>query len=174
MGYYVVADINNIGTSSAIKESNSEYIAPAGCVLVGRMHEKDENGNTVYKYAPLVADPNSGVKLNYTLANQVWSAGIKQSQLTYNAPDGYAIIGRKHSGDENGATSFLIAQVLVDGKSIVSSTDPVTSGNIKESSGTWWVANAMGTLMQVWTGTTHQGDENGNTTYTGRLLYSKA
>lgn len=171
MGYYLVADTNNIGTSSAIKESNSDYTAPENCVLVGRQHSGDENGNTVYKYAPLIADPNSGLNVSYTLANPQLSAGIRQSELTYNAPSGWAIIGRKHDGDENGLTYFRIAQVLVDATTAVRTTDGVTSGFIEESAGIWWVASKLGSLMQVMTGSTHQGDENGSTTYTGSLLY---
>jgi hypothetical protein len=173
MGYYLVAEINKISTSGAIKEANSSFTAPDPQVLVGRMHTGDENGNTTYQYAPLVADPNSGVNLQYTLENAVWTDGIKQSDLSYNAPSGWVIIGRSHDGDENGTTKFHIAQVIVNGNTLVNTTDSMTSGPIKESAGIWWTASNLGTLMQVMTGTTHSGDENGNTTYTGSLLYCK-
>jgi hypothetical protein len=174
MGYYIVADIKNIGTSQPMKESNSSFSAPSGQVLVGRMHTGDENGNTTYKYAPLIADPNSGIDLQYKLQNTTWTAGIKQSNLNYAAPDGWVIVGRKHDGDENGNTSFQISQVVIDGSTLAHTTDGMTSGQIKESSGTWWVASNLGSLMQVMTSTTHQGDENGNSTYTGSLLFVKS
>jgi hypothetical protein len=173
MGYYVVADINNIGTSAAMKEANSSFSAPAGQVLVGRMHTGDENGLTTYKFAPLIADPNSGVQLKYKLQNTVWTDGIKQSDLDYNAPDGWVIVGRKHDGDENGKTSFQISQVVISDTTLVSTTDGMKSTLIKESAGIWWVAANLGNLMQVMTGTSHSGDENGNTTYTGSLLFVK-
>jgi hypothetical protein len=173
MGFYIVADINNIGTSTPSKEANSSFSAPDGQVLVGRMHTGDENGNTTYKYAPLIADPNSGVALKYKLQNTVWTDGIKQSDLSYSAPDGWVIVGRKHDGDENGKTSFQISQVVIDGATLAHTTDGMVSGQIKESSGIWWVASNLGNLMQVMTGTTHKGDENGNSTYTGSLLFVK-
>lgn len=173
MGYYVVADINNIGTSGAITESNSSFSAPAGQVLVGRMHSGDENGKTTYKYAPLVADPNSGVELKYKLQNTVWTDGIEQSKLNYTAPNGWVIVGRKHDGDENGKTFFQISQVVISDNTLADTTDSMTSGQIQESAGIWWVASNLGSLMQVMTGATHTGDENGKSTYTGSLLYVK-
>jgi hypothetical protein len=171
MGYYIVADINNIGTSGPIKEANSSFSAPPTQVLVGRMHSGDENGNTTYKYAPLIADPNSGVELKYKLQNTMWTEGIEQSNLSYSAPDGWVIVGRKHDGDENGKTSFQISQVVISDTTLASTTDSMKSGPIQESAGIWWVASNLGSLMQMMTGTTHAGDENGNSTYTGSLLY---
>ena len=114
MGYYIVADINHIGTSQPIKESNSSFSAPAGQVLVGRMHTGDENKDTTYKYAPLIADPNSGINLNYKLQNTTWTAGIKQSDLSYAAPDGWVIVGRKHDGDPGVTVLWKGLQHLVD------------------------------------------------------------
>jgi hypothetical protein len=173
MGYYVVADINNIGISTPAKEANSSFVAPAGQVLVGRMHTGDENGDTTYQFAPLIADPNSGVSLQYELLNTFWTDGIKQSDLSYNAPDGWVIVGRQHDGDENGNTSFLVSQVVINDATLARTTNSMVSDEIKESAGIWWVASNLGNLMQVMTGTTHKGDENGKTTYTGSLLYVK-
>ena len=175
MGYYVVPDTSKIGVSSPIKESNSKYEAPSGTVIIGRKHDGDENGNTEYQYAPLRVDPNDAANAGATIAlsNATWTDSQKQLDFDYQAPSGWVIIGRKHDGDENGQTSYKIAQVIVQGSSIVKSVNGITSGSIKESSNIWYTAPSLVTMMEVMTGNKHKGDENGDTWYYSKLLYKE-
>ena len=62
---------------------------------------------------------------------------------------------------------------MVNSNELVSTVDSMTSHSIKESDGDWWTAKNLGTLMQAMTGSTHSGDENGKSTYTGSLFYAK-
>ncbi|MFI9592832.1 hypothetical protein [Nonomuraea sp. NPDC052265] len=39
------------GYSATIRENDSRFFCPAGEVLIGRAHNGDENGDTVYQYA---------------------------------------------------------------------------------------------------------------------------
>ena len=49
-----------------MKESNSSFLCPTNCVITGRRHTGDENGQTTYEYSTLKAvdkdgNPVSGV-----------------------------------------------------------------------------------------------------------------
>lgn len=168
-GVYIVPDTAHTSTSASIKESNSTFTAPAGQVIVGRMHSGDENGTTCYKTAPLIVDPNQGASLAIKLGDSQWIDAGKESASSFSAPSGFAVIGRSHSGDENGDTKYQIAQVLVNGGT-VKSVDSTSSSEIKESSGEWYVSPAIGNIQQVMTGRKHSGDENGKTTYASQLF----
>lgn len=153
------------------RESNSTFECPANTLLVGRKHKGDENGETTYKSAPLMVDPNTGESREILIVEQSdWIDAGSQSGLDYQAPDGYVITGRKHNGDENGRTYFKISRVTVS-QSYARTVDETRSGSIKESSGTWYDTPAVGSMKAVITGMTHWGDENGKSTYTGRLLF---
>lgn len=169
--YYLVPDMQKAVQDGPIKESNSTFLCPANMVMIGRMHQGDENGNTYYKSAPLMVDPSTGQTGTATIANQSdWIDAGKQSALSYQAPAGWVITGRKHDGDENGKTYFKISQVFI-GNTFSNTVDQVASGAIKESAGTWYDTPAIDTMKGVITGMSHSGDENGTSTYTANLVF---
>lgn len=169
--YYLVPNTGSTATSDPIKESNSTFVCPANMVMIGRKHSGDENGSTTYKSAPLMVDPNTGLSAAIQIANPSgWIDAGKQSSLDYQAPAGWVITGRKHDGDENGHTFFQISQVLI-GNALSRTVDQVTSGSIKESSGTWYDTPALDTMKGVITGMSHSGDENGSSKYTASLVF---
>ncbi|WP_063819328.1 hypothetical protein [Herbidospora cretacea] len=96
--------------SSSQKESKSSYTAPPGRVLAGRAHQGDENGQTRYRPASLWWRGQQ-----VTVYTQGWSAGFKESKHTFHAPANHVMIGRSHSGDENGTTRYLTAVLYAEG-----------------------------------------------------------
>ena len=168
--YYYIRPYNTT-TSGEIKESGSNFTCASGKVMVGRRHSGDENGGTQYKCASLRAYDESGrvVDVSISIVNAKWDSSYKQSSdHQYRPGSQWIIVGRKHDGDENGQTAFKIAQVKVDGK-IASWDDYRGSGEIKESSGTWWTAPSG----KVMVGERHKGDENGRTYYYSGRIYLK-
>lgn len=168
--FYLVPDMA-AAVENTVKESNSTFECPPNMALIGRKHSGDENGSTTYQSAPLVIDPNTGESRTITISDTSgWIDAGKQSSLKYKAPAGYVITGRKHDGDENGRTYFKISRVYV-GQTYSRTVDEVTSGSIKESSGTWYHTPAISLMKGVITGMTHSGDENGNSTYSANLVF---
>ncbi len=168
--FYLVPNMAAV-EEKKIKESNSEYVCPDNMVMVGRMHKGDENGDTTYRSAPLMVDPNTGESREIFVVDQTdWIDADPQSKLDYIAPDGWVITGRKHKGDENGETYFKISRVMV-AQIYARTVDEVQSGEIKESSGHWYDTPAIDSMKAVITGMTHEGDENGKSTYYGRLVF---
>lgn len=168
--FYLVPNMAAV-EEKTIKESNSAFECPANMAMVGRKHKGDENGDTTYKSAPLMIDPNAGESREILIVDQSdWIEAGRQSSLDYQAPAGYVITARKHNGDENGRTYFKISRVMVS-QAYARTVDEAKSGSIKESSGTWYDTPAVGSMKAVITGMTHSGDENGKSTYTGKLLY---
>lgn len=88
--------------SSWLKESsNIQFTCPTNRFMVGRQHSGDENGSTRYYCCNLsqsgVQVPRSGIC--------GWSSGQKESSSNLQClPDGRVMVGRQHSGDENGTT----------------------------------------------------------------------
>jgi len=177
-GVYLVSDVAAAQTvylvpqyrsqSGASKESSSTFVCPPGTVLTGRWHGGDENGQTVYQYATLQAldEFNQPVAGTLEVQTGVWSSWIKESAgVWFDSPQGMVIIGRQHSGDENGNTRYLTGRVLFNGQP-TSVGEPRTSGAIKESSSTWFTTDSR----QVMTGRMHQGDENKYTYYRSGTL----
>lgn len=168
--FYLVPD-TSAAVEKTVKESNSTFECPPNMALIGRMHKGDENGNTTYLSAPLVVDPNTGESRTISISDTSgWIDAGKQSSLNYQAPAGYVITGRKHDGDENGHTYFKISRVYV-GQTYSKTVDQVTSGKIKESSGTWYKTPAIDSMRGVITGMAHSGDENGDSTYSSNLVF---
>lgn len=142
--------------SAGIKESNGTYYTcPNSKVMVGRQHSGDENGTTYYNCCNAY---RSGVQaVPYSL---VWSASIKESSGTpYTCPSGKVLVGRRHSGDENGYTIYQCAYLDFGGLTYF--TDAATcswSSGQKESSSNYTCA-----YDRVMAGRQHSGDENGTT-----------
>ncbi len=164
---YVVPDKRS--KSALIKESSGvRYLCPANTVMTGRWHSGDENGNTQYEYATLkIVDSDNVVQQGVIQVLDVqWSDEIKESSgTTFVAPTDRVIVGRYHSGDENGPTQYATAIIKVDGQQ-VKTFDLQSHSPFKESSGTWFVTDAQRVIV----GRNHDGDENGKTFYiTARL-----
>lgn len=163
--------VPNVRTETGqVKESSSSFECPANTVMTGRYHSGDENGKTAYEYATLKAldaagNPVGGV---ITVEDQRWEGNIKESNGNYNTPVGRVIVGRRHSGDENGQTAYKTAVVKFNGLA-TTMINYSTSASNKESKWNWFKTDAT----HVITGRYHSGDENGNTYYyTGTIAYN--
>ena len=160
-GTRLVPDIRQ--TTASQKESNSYFLCPSNCVMTGRKHDGDENGDTIYEYASLKAIDAEGNKVEGVISvkNIVWIYNIVESYgLAYDAPCDKVIVGRSHKGDENGETGYAIGEVFFNGF-------PTTiigyeiSAPLHESDGVWFNSDKD----HVVTGRHHYGDENGTTYY---------
>lgn len=98
--------------SQEIKESNSNYVCPSGQAMVGRWHNKDENGPTKY-YCCNLNNPAGQVLPDDTTCN--WSASQKQSKSNFQCADGRVMRGRAHQGDENGGTEIYCCKFKGNG-----------------------------------------------------------
>jgi hypothetical protein len=151
-------------TSGTYTESSSYFLCPSNTVMTGRAHTGDENGGTAYEYATLQAidaqgQPVAGV---ITVEDVRWEGGISESYgAGYDAAVNRVIVGRQHSGDENGGTSYATGVVKFNGypTKVINYNTTTT----KAESGGWnWFRTVYN---QVVTGRHHMGDENGNTYY---------
>lgn len=155
--------------SEELEENNSFFLCPTGTIMTGRYHLGDENGKTIYQYATLKAIDEEGnsVEGKITIENIVWSDSFKESSGNdFQAGTNRVLVGRKHSGDENGRTQYATAIVKIGGiQAIV--TDTLVSEEFKESTAKWFVSDDERFLI----GRYHKGDENGKTKYTtGKLI----
>ena len=95
--------------SDEIKESNDSYLCPSNYILVGEEHKGDENGKTMYQCAMPVYR-----KLPVLIGPIQWSDGIKEAGSSYTCPSNQVIVGRQHSGDENGKTKYACAPLIYE------------------------------------------------------------
>lgn len=154
--------------SQSMKESKSYFLCPVNCVITGRHHVGDENGQTTYEYSTLKAVDKDGKSVSgiITVEDVQWHTSIKESFGRFEAPINRVIVGRKHDGDENGKTQYATALVKLNGEG----TTVLDSGSTlisKESSGEWFKSDATSVLI----GRYHNRDENGYTYYyTGKII----
>ncbi len=150
--------------SESMKESKSSFLCPSNMVLTGRLHSGDENGNTIYEYASLKAVSANGEVIadaDITVQNVTWVEYEKESTGEgYDAPYGKVIVGRRHSGDENGGTAYAIGDVFYNGHPTYIDNYHISAPK-KESDGIWFKV----TNDSVITARHHYGDENGTTYY---------
>jgi hypothetical protein len=169
-GYTVVAQ----SWSPWIQESGkstggmSEYICPDNQAMIGRKHQGDENGNTSYLCGKVYYNgaevPISTGASSYTYAR--WSADMKESNSYYTCPVNKVMTGRRHSGDENGNTSYLCTPIIYGGNFVVLDWDDAWSAPIQESGkSTGGESSFTCPTNKVMVGRQHEGDENGNTRY---------
>lgn len=164
--------IPNIRTSTAsYTESSSSFLCPPNTVMTGRSHTGDENGSTYYEYATLKAIDAQGLPVtgSITVEDVRWEYCFNESvpspsPLTrsgFDAPVNRVIVGRQHSGDENGITCYATGVVKFNGfpTKVINYNTTTTK---KESGGWNWFRTVYN---QVVTGRHHMGDENGNTYY---------
>ncbi|ELU8563675.1 hypothetical protein SD467_003677 [Vibrio parahaemolyticus] len=94
------------------------------------------------------------------------SEQYKESNHNFLCDPGFVLVGRRHSGDENGKTWYSCSKVLAGGIPVILK-EIYISPPIKES----WsdFTCPTGSIM---TGRAHQGDENGNTLYICHHAYT--
>ena len=149
--------------SPSMKESVSSFLCPSNTVMTGRLHCGDENGETIYEYAELKAVDEKGnlvdgvITVEFAGWVDVYGENIGRE---YDAPLGYVIIGRKHTGDEEGNTSYAIGKVYFNGYP-TNVINYKVSALQKESDGVWFKCDKNYFI----TARHHYGDENGTTYY---------
>lgn len=164
--FYIIPNQRTI--TAGIKEKGSNFTCPANTIMTGRYHKGDENGQTQYEYATLMAvdESDNPVAGTITVEDVRWEASFKESSGSgFDAPGNRVIVGRIHTGDENGQTQYATALVKIDGKTTLLE-EGLNSSSIKESSGIWFKTDAY----RVMTGRHHSGDENGQTYYTSAKI----
>ncbi|MGJ6967084.1 hypothetical protein ACSDR0_34735 [Streptosporangium sp. G11] len=133
---------------------NTQFTCPTNHVLTGRTHVGDENAWSTY-YCSLIFINDEQVRVH--LGD--WTAGQKESNSDYTAPPNEALVGRSHTGDENGTTRYRTATLTWQGRP-VQLTGTTSTGYFKESNHT-----THARTNQVMVGRKHSGDENGKTWY---------
>jgi peptidyl-Asp metalloendopeptidase len=146
----------NCATYIVNRESNGTFFTcPSAQVMVGRAHAGDENGTTSYNCCNAFHNGVQAVPFG-----QVWSNNIKESSsIPYTCPGGTVLVGRYHSGDENGTTRYSCA--FLDFGGVTRYPDANTcawSSGLRESS-----SNYVCAFDRVMVGRQHSGDENGTT-----------
>ncbi|MCM1194257.1 MAG: hypothetical protein NC548_34280 [Lachnospiraceae bacterium] len=168
--------------SEELKESSSKFRCPDDDqVIVGRYHKGDENGKTQYKYGKvqIVKQLPETVKVDINgirLSKIFYSEYMKESNSCF-LKDNAVIVGREHSGDENGNTRYLYKRVFVETNERLflpcktASGEYIKTFSAKESTGEWIeypvTINENGEKKVVYAtmyGREHHGDENGTTT----------
>lgn len=101
--------VEDIQWSVRIKESsNTGYDSPNGRVIVGRKHEGDENGQTQYATGIIKIDGEST-----SIENIYSTSQLKESSGIWSVSSANSVmVGRHHSGDENGKTYYKYAKVI--------------------------------------------------------------
>ncbi|WP_214416068.1 hypothetical protein [Sphaerisporangium fuscum] len=144
-----------LATTSTVKEaSGARFTCPGDQVLTGRSHSGDENGYTTYYCSKILIDD---VPVQVTTGS--WSPSQRESASLYETAADQALVGRWHSGDENGSTQYLPGSLSWQGRPVHLITRLWTS-TMKESS-----HSSRAGSFQVMTGRWHSGDENGSTQY---------
>lgn len=100
--------VEDVKWATSLKESSGNgYDAPANRVIVGRQHHGDENGQT--QYATAIIKFNGDATY---VENPLSSSAIKESSgIWFKTNSERVLIGRHHSGDENGNTFYYSGSV---------------------------------------------------------------
>lgn len=101
--------------SDGEKESDLDFKAKEGTVIVGRKHEGDENGKTSYRMAKVYFKPDGSDK---EIQANVESDStkirlIESANVYFIAAPSCVITGRGHSGDENGETYYTQGWIYI-------------------------------------------------------------
>ncbi|MER7207957.1 hypothetical protein ABT340_12895 [Streptosporangium sp. NPDC000239] len=145
--------------SENVPEWGTQFTCPTNQVLTGRSHTGDENAWTTYYCSWILIN---GEQVRVSLGD--WTPGQKESRSSYSAPADQALVGRSHTGDENGTTRYRTATLSWQGRP-VRLTGAVWSGDLKESRHTF-----QADYNRVLVGRSHSGDENGKTRYQHALV----
>ncbi|MEU7835961.1 hypothetical protein [Nonomuraea sp. NPDC049129] len=127
---------------------------PTDQVLLGRAHFGDENGETTY-YCGLILIDGQRVKVGAPS----WSEAQRESNSFFAAPQNEVLVGRQHSGDENGPTRYATASLSAWGRTVELTSYRWTPGQREGSS------HSKAGDYEVMVGRQHSGDENGQTGY---------
>lgn len=195
IGYVLIDQLQDNGTKGIVESGKgvifnngtSSYEAKNGCVIVGRKHAGDENGYTYY----LTGKPKI---FDVDLCNEVDEVGIavldrhttdsfKQSNLNFTCEGNNVIVGRAHTGDENGFTTFVYAELAVQevkptgeysySIGVVEPKKPLLfeeSIKIAKESNGEWALSKLGEYYLPMVAMSHSGDENGTSTYGFKLF----
>ncbi len=145
--------------SETVQEWNAQFTCPTNQVLTGRSHVGDENARTTYYCSWILIN---GEQVRVSLGD--WSSGQKESRSSYTAPADQALVGRWHTGDENGTTRYRPATLSWQGRP-VRLTGADWSTQYTESKHTYHAD-----YNRVLIGRSHSGDENGKTRYQHALV----
>lgn len=140
--------------SETVSEPRAKFTCPPNMVITGRSHYGDENKPTTYYCSRILINGEQA-----EVHTGEWSTEQRESRSSYTAPMDQAVVGRWHSGDENGMTRYLSGALYWQHRQ-VRLTDSAWSGDYKESSHNWQAGH-----NQVMVGRSHSGDENGRTQY---------
>lgn len=152
------------------KESKSNFQSIEQ-ILVGRVHDGDENGQTKCKFATPVIDKQKLPEwVSDVVIRNTRTVEMKESKSDFRCNDGEVILGRIHNGDENGTTAYFVGELALALK-VDEYVDLFARGcfvhtdceekTCKESDG-----DIMEVDGKCIVGRKHIGDENANTTYT--------
>ncbi|MEV8634711.1 hypothetical protein AB0395_23945 [Streptosporangium sp. NPDC051023] len=140
--------------SESVLERRDAFTCPANQVLTGRSHVGDENKWTTY-YCSWIFINGEQVEVH----SGDWTSSQRESKSSYTAPTDQALVGRWHTGDENGMTKYRTGALYWQGRQVRLTNLP-WSGDYTESNHT-----VQAGYNQVMTGRSHNGDENGKTRY---------
>ncbi|MDR8413294.1 hypothetical protein MTP10_31750 [Nonomuraea sp. 3-1Str] len=141
-------------SSQTVWEAGAQFTCPPNQVLTGRSHYGDEGKPTTYYCSRILVNGEQA-----EVHTGGWSSPQRENRSSYTAPVDQVVVGRWHTGDENGMTQYLSAALYWQGRQ-VRLTDPLWTGEYKESSHIW-----QASAGKVMVGRSHSGDENGRTKY---------
>ncbi|MFK0202438.1 hypothetical protein [Streptomyces lavendulae] len=104
----VRAQVGEVEWSDYLPENRSDFTAPSSKVLVGRHHYGDENGPTKYAFASLLW---RGEEVRMTPLRE--TIPQRESNSDSKGEAGEVMVGRKHTGDENGLTVYRYAVPMI-------------------------------------------------------------
>ena len=158
--------IKESGTKASSYES--AFTCPANQVMVGRQHNGDENADTRYMCALIVADQSPAVLdalLQSTTVKKESGKDTEKKHSSFVCPPDTVMTFRAHSGDENDPTTYGCKSGTVevlDFKTVAGDWSEWKQESGKNSGGE---SSFTCPAAQVIVGREHEGDENGNTRY---------
>ena len=195
IGYVLIDQLQDKGTKGIVESGKdvifnngtSSYKAKFGCVIVGRKHTGDENGLTYYLTGkPKIFDVdlrNEVHEVRFAVFDRHNSDSFKQSNLNFTCEGNNVIVGRTHTGDENGVTTFVYAELAVKKVNLIGKynysigvVEPKDSLLFEESikiakeSNGEWALSKLGEYYLPMVAMSHSGDENGTSTYGFKLF----
>lgn len=195
IGYVLIDQLQDKGTEGIVESGKdvifnngtSSYKAKFGCVIVGRKHTGDENGLTYYLTGkPKIFDVdlrNEVHEVRFAVLDRYNSDSFKQSNLNFTCEGNNVIVGRTHTGDENGVTTFVYAELAVKKVNLIGKynysigvVEPKDSLLFEESikiakeSNGEWAFSKLGEYYLPMVAMSHSGDENGTSTYGFKLF----
>ncbi|MFF2780566.1 hypothetical protein ACFVU3_37395 [Streptomyces sp. NPDC058052] len=143
------------GYTQTVRESDgTPVLCPTDQVLLGRSHSGDENGSTTYYCGIILIDGQVA-----RVSAPAWSASQRESNSYFSAPANQVLVGRQHTGDENGTTRYATASLSAGGQAVELKDFRWTPGQRESNS------YSKAGERELMVGRQHSGDENGQTSY---------